>query len=160
MEKRKGIIANDLAHLGIVGDNGKVKITVPYHELEFSFVRSSGPGGQNVNKVNSKAVLRWNILGSPSLPILMRTRILTKLASRITADGDLILTSDRFRDQKMNKDDCIEKLAELLEGATHLPKPRKATKPTRSAKRRTLDKKGRDAQKKKLRGRVRSKADD
>lgn len=90
----------------------------------------------------------------------MRERILTKLAPRITVDGDIILTSDRYRDQKMNKDDCLEKLAELLEWATHLPKARKATKPTRSAKRRTLDTKGRDAQKKKLRGRVRSKADD
>lgn len=137
-----------------------MKITVPYHELEFSFVRSSGPGGQNVNKVNSKAVLRWKIIESASLPILMRERILTKLATRMTTEGDLILMSDRFRDQKMNKDDCIEKLAELLEWASHLPKARKATKPTRSAKRRTLEGKGRNAEKKKFRGKVSGKTDD
>lgn len=133
-----------------------MKIPIPYHELDFSFVRSSGPGGQNVNKVNSKAVLRWRITESPSLPVLMRERILTRLASRITGDGDIILMSDRYRDQKMNKDDCIQKLAELLESATHIPKARKATKPTRSAKRRTLEEKGRDAKKKKLRGKLRN----
>lgn len=133
-----------------------MKIPIPYHELDFSFVRSSGPGGQNVNKVNSKAVLRWRIIESPCLPVLMRERILTRLASRITGDGDLILMSDRYRDQKMNKDDCIQKLAELLEWATHIPKARKATKPTRSAKRRTLEEKGRDAKKKKLRGKLRN----
>ena len=132
-----------------------MKLTIPYHELDFSFVRSSGPGGQNVNKVNSKAVLRWRIVDSPSLPILGRTQILERLAPKITQEGDLIIMSDRFRDQKMNKDDCIAKLNELLEWASHTPKNRKKTKPTRSAKRRTLEGKGRVGEKKKLRGKVR-----
>ncbi len=132
-----------------------MKIQVPFHELEFSFVRSSGPGGQNVNKVNSKAVLRWRIIDSTALPILSRGRILSKLGPRLTTEGDLLITSDIHRDQKMNKDECIKKLVELLEWASHLPKARKATKPTRGAKRRTLEGKGREGKKKKLRSKVR-----
>ncbi len=134
---------------------GPRKFSLPYSELEFSFVRSSGPGGQNVNKVNSKAVLRWNISGTTCFRVEDHLRILAKLAPRLTGEGDLIVTSDRFRDQKQNKEDCVEKLIVLIEASMVVPKARRKTKPTRGSKRRKLDGKSRDGEKKKLRGKVR-----
>jgi ribosome-associated protein len=131
------------------------KFHLPYAELEFSFVRSSGPGGQNVNKVNSKAVLRWNLTDTTCFRVEDHLRIMTKLSTRLTAEGDLIVTSDRFRDQKQNKDDCVEKLIEMIEQAIAVPKARRKTKPTRGSKRRKLESKNRDGEKKKLRGKVR-----
>lgn len=128
---------------------------IPYAELEFSFVRSSGPGGQNVNKVNSKAVLRWNLANATCFSLEEHLRVMAKLAARLTSDGDLIVTSDRFRDQKQNKDDCIEKLEELLTQALAIPKARRKTKPTKGSKRRKLEGKYRDGEKKRLRGKVR-----
>lgn len=131
------------------------KFQVPYAELEFSFVRSSGPGGQNVNKVNSKAVLRWNLARATCFSIDQHLRVMTKLASRLTSEGDLIVMSDRFRDQKQNKDDCVEKLSELIAQALAVPKARRKTKPTKGSKRRKLESKNRDGEKKRLRGKVR-----
>ena len=131
------------------------KIPIPLQELDFSYVRSSGPGGQNVNKVNSKAVLRWNLMESTYYSPLLFERIRTRLAARLTKDGDLILMSDRFRDQKQNKDDCIQKLTALLESAVTVPKTRKDTKPTHSSKRRKREAKGQKSEVKKLRGKVR-----
>lgn len=131
------------------------KFTLPYAELDFSFVRSSGPGGQNVNKVNSKAVLRWNVAGTGCLTPEVHHRLLTKLGGRLTAEGDLVVTSDRFRDQKQNKDDCVEKLLAIVEQALAVPKARRKTKPTRSSKKRKLDSKRRDSETKKMRGKVR-----
>src|SRR5690348_15981932 len=107
-------------------------IRIPDWELELSYARSSGPGGQNVNKVNSKAVLRWNVQTSAALPEFARARILTRLASRISGDGSLVITSDRFRDQIRNREDCFEKLRELLRAALAQPKVRKETQPTRA----------------------------
>lgn len=127
-------------------------IHIPERELEISFARSSGPGGQNVNKVNSKAVLRWNVTHSPSLPEAVRERFLARFASRVTAMGDVVLTSDRFRDQGRNTEDCIEKLRELLMAVAHPPKQRKRTKPTRASRERRLRAKGHHSQKKKSRG--------
>jgi ribosome-associated protein len=127
---------------------------VPFHELEFSFARSSGPGGQNVNKVNTKAVLRWRPAESTSLPEHARERILARLAPKLTVEGDLVIASDRFRDQKRNKEDCIEKLVAILAQASAIPKARRKTKPSRSAKRKRRESKSRDSEKKKLRGRV------
>ncbi len=131
------------------------KFELPDAELEFSFVRSSGPGGQNVNKVNSKAVLRWNIASSSCFTIDQHLRVMTKLATQLTNEGDLIVTSDRFRDQKQNKDDCVEKLIALVEASLTVPKARRKTKPTKGSKRRKLDTKNRDGEKKRLRGKVR-----
>ncbi len=131
------------------------KFHLPYAELEFSFVRSSGPGGQNVNKVNSKAVLRWNLAGTSCFRAEDHLRIMTKLSARLTVDGDLMITSDRSRDQKQNKDDCVEKLIEMIEQALAVPKARRKTKPTRGSKRRKLENKNRDGEKKKLRGKIR-----
>ena len=102
-------------------------------ELKFTFVRSSGPGGQNVNKVNSKAVLRWNVLASPGLPDAARARFLSRFGARLTEAGDLLVTSQRFRDQKRNEEDCLEKLRAMLAAVAHPPKRRRKTKPTRAS---------------------------
>ena len=121
---------------------------VPQSELEFHFVRSSGPGGQNVNKVNSKAMLRWNVPGSLILTEDLRARLLSKWSSRLTGDGDLILMSDRFRDQIRNREDCIRKLHELITQALDEPKPRKKSKPSFSSRLRAKSKKKRHSEKK------------
>lgn len=131
------------------------KFRVPYSEFGFSFVRSSGPGGQNVNKVNSKAVLRWNLFRTSCFSPDELRRVLERLHSRLNEDGDLVIKSDRYRDQKKNKDDCIEKCIALIEASLHIPKTRKDTKPTRGSRRRKLEKKSRDGEKKRLREKVR-----
>ena len=97
-------------------------------EIEFTFVRSSGPGGQNVNKVNSKAVLRWNVVLNQSLRPDVRSRFLHEYASKLTAAGELILTSDAFRDQGRNREDCLKKLDAMLLAVAKPPKVRKKTK--------------------------------
>lgn len=125
--------------------------TLPESELEFTFVRSSGPGGQNVNKVNSKAVLRWNLLTSRAVSEELRARLLAALAPRLTRDGCLLVTSDRFRDQGRNREDCLEKLQAILRAASTPPRPRKKTKPSRSSKRKRLDSKGLHSEKKQSR---------
>ncbi len=128
-------------------------IRIPLDEFEFTYVRSSGPGGQNVNKVNSKAVLRWNPTTSPSLPDDVRRRLLERFASRFTTGGELVLTGDRFRDQRKNADDCLEKVREMLEAVARPPKKRKKSKPTRASKERRLEGKRRDSAKKQNRRR-------
>ena len=129
------------------------RITIPASELHFSFVRSSGPGGQNVNKVNSKAQLRWSVTRSAALPEEVRSRVLTRLASRITERGELVLSSQRYRDQAKNIGDCLAKLREMLASAAAPPKRRKKTKPPRSASESRLRDKRAKADKK--RGRAR-----
>ena len=124
-------------------------------EIECTYVRSSGPGGQNVNKVSSKCQLRWNALASVSLPPAVHQRVLTKLANRLTTDGSLIITSDRYRDQRRNRDDCLDKLHSLIAEAALKPKARKATRPTRASQRKRETTKKEHGKKKGLRGRVR-----
>jgi ribosome-associated protein len=114
------------------------RIRIPDEELSWSFVRSGGPGGQNVNKVASKAVLRWNLVASPSLPADVKARLQEQQRQRITNDGDLLVTSQRYRDQERNREDCEEKLRQMVLQALTPPKPRKKTKPTRGAKERRL----------------------
>jgi ribosome-associated protein len=124
------------------------QVRIPLDELTFTFARSGGPGGQNVNKVNSKAVLRWRVLESPSLDERVRARFIDQNRQRITEAGELILTSQRFRDQPKNIDDCREKLRELLLRAAIQPKRRKPTRPTAGSRRRRLsDKRQRSATK-------------
>src|SRR5262249_18116248 len=113
-------------------------IAIPDSEFVWSFVRSSGPGGQNVNKVASKAVLRWPVAASPSLPEHVKTRLIALNRRRVTTEGDLVLSSQRFRDQERNRLDCLEKLAELVREAAALPQPRRATRPSRGSKLRRL----------------------
>ena len=129
------------------------QVRIPDDEFSWSFVRSGGPGGQNVNKVASKAVLRWNALGSPSVPDDIKARLHQQQRRRITGDGDLLITSQRYRDQERNRLDCLEKLAQLLRAAVAIPKARRKTKPSRGAKERRLTaKKRRSAVKASRRG--------
>lgn len=117
------------------------RLSVPLREFRISFARSAGPGGQNVNKVNSKAVLRWSPAESPSLPDDVRRRLLSRYAHRLTSDGTLILTSQRFRDAGRNVADCLEKLRGMLADVARTPKPRKATRPSRGSVLRRLEQK-------------------
>jgi ribosome-associated protein len=124
------------------------QLRIPLDEFTFTFARSGGPGGQNVNKVNSKAVLRWRVLESPSLDERVRARFVEQNRQRITEAGDFIVTSQRFRDQPRNIEDCREKLRDLLARAVAQPKRRKPTKPTAGSRRRRLsDKRLRSANK-------------
>ena len=129
------------------------RIRIPDEEFTWTFVRSGGPGGQNVNKVASKAVLRWNVVASPSLPEDIKERLRQQQSRRLTNDGDLLLTSQRYRDQERNRLDCLEKLAEMLRAAAVRPKVRRKTKPSRGSKERRLAaKKRRSALKESRRG--------
>jgi ribosome-associated protein len=128
-------------------------LQVPDAELEWSYVRSGGPGGQNVNKVASKAVLRWNVAATAALPPDVKARLLAQQRGRVTTEGDLLVTSQRFRDQERNREDCLEKLRAMVTAATVAPKVRKKKKPTRASKERRLAaKKHRSAVKKQRRG--------
>jgi len=124
------------------------RIQIPMSEFEFSFARSSGPGGQNVNKVNSKALLRWNIVESKSLPEDVLARFIEKFQSRLTGEGELVIQSDRFRDQLRNQEDCLEKLRSLLLEVAVPPKLRRKTKPSRSAKKKRVESKKKHSEKK------------
>jgi ribosome-associated protein len=109
------------------------RIRIPDDELRFSFARSSGPGGQNVNKVNTKAVLRWAVQVSPSLPADLKHRFLARYGTRLTAAGEIVINSQRFREQGQNQRDCLEKLRELIAAVAIPPKRRKPTKPTKAS---------------------------
>lgn len=126
-------------------------VTIPESELDFTFVRSSGPGGQNVNKVNSKAVLRWNCLGSAAFRPAQKERILDFLKNKLTRDGHLLLSSDQFRDQGRNRLECLEKLRALLIDALKVREERKETRPTKGSVRRKQTQKRNNSLKKSLR---------
>lgn len=129
-------------------------LSVPLRELRFTFARSSGPGGQNVNKVNTKATLRWAVATTKSIPDDVRSRFMTKNRRRISAKGELLISSDRFRDQGRNVADCLEKLRGMLAEAAVVPKRRKPTRPSRGSVRRRLQEKRKQAEKKRLRRKV------
>jgi ribosome-associated protein len=123
-------------------------------ELEFSFIRASGPGGQNVNKVASAVQMRFDARGSPSLSNDVSTRLQKLAGSRLTNDGVIVITANRFRTQERNKADAIERLSELIAKAAAPPPPkRKATKPSRAARAKRVDAKTRRGAIKSLRGR-------
>jgi len=120
-------------------------------ELTISFIRASGPGGQNVNKVSTAAQLRFDLMGSPSLPAPVKSRARTLAGTRLTTDGEIVITADRFRTQALNRDDAVERLLELLRQAAIPPKPRRATRPTLASKQRRVEAKVKRGGIKKLR---------
>jgi ribosome-associated protein len=116
-------------------------ISIDPSELTISFIRASGPGGQNVNKVSSAAQLRFDLSGSPSLSASVKSRAARLAGSRLTTEGEIVITADRHRTQGLNRDDAIARLVELLREASVPPKPRRATRPTLASKQRRLEKK-------------------
>lgn len=131
-------------------------IVIDDSEIQEEFIRSSGPGGQNVNKVATTVQLRFDVANSPSLPDEVRERLISLARSRITEDGVLIINARRFRTQGRNRQDAIERLAELIRKAAEKPRSRRKTRPTLASKTRRLEDKHRRAETKKLRQGVQS----
>lgn len=130
-------------------------IQIPLREFDFTFARSSGPGGQNVNKVNTKAFLTWHVEGTDSLPSAVKDRFLKKYARRISKEGKIIVVSQRFRDQGRNVADCITKLQDLVRSVVAAPVKRKKTKPSKRAVQRRINEKKATSERKSRRKPVR-----
>ena len=113
-------------------------LAIPDDELVERFVRSSGPGGQNVNKVSTAVELRFDVASSPSLPEAVRARLLARRDRRLTDEGVLVLSAQRFRTQERNREDARERLAAVIGAALAAPKKRVATRPTQGSKERRL----------------------
>jgi ribosome-associated protein len=128
-----------------------MKINIPEYELYFSYSRSSGPGGQNVNKVNSKATMFWDYNNSPSVTDYVKRRLKSMFTNLINEDGLIVIISQESRSQKMNADLCVEKLYDMISRASVVPKVRKKSKPTRSSVEKRLTTKKRDGEIKKNR---------
>ena len=126
-------------------------VHLPLAELSIDYIRSPGPGGQNVNKVSSAAQLRFDLMGSPSLPEPLKQRAAVLAGSRLTTDGVIVITANRLRSQPLNRDDAIERLVAILREARLPPKPRRPTRPTLGSKQRRLEGKSQRGATKKLR---------
>ena len=118
-------------------------LSIPETEITVSFVRATGPGGQNVNKVATAAQLRFDVANSPSLTDEVRARLIKLAGRRMTADGILVIEAKRFRTQERNREDAIERLVTLISRAGQKPKDRRKTKPTAASRERRLKQKGR-----------------
>jgi len=124
------------------------RIRVAASEFRFRYDRSSGPGGQNVNKVNSKVTLHWGLKRSKSVSESLRQRFVKRFPRRINQQGEVVIASDRYRDQLRNRQDCLEKLRGLLLSVSRKSKPRRPTTPTRASQERRIENKKRRGDKK------------
>jgi len=129
------------------------QISLADDEITETFVRAGGPGGQNVNKVASAVQLRFDAAGSPSLPEAVKERLRRFAGRRMTSEGVIVITAQRFRTQERNRADALERLVELIRQASHAPRRRRPTRPTFASKQRRLESKARRASVKALRGR-------
>ncbi|OYW40290.1 MAG: aminoacyl-tRNA hydrolase [Hydrogenophilales bacterium 12-61-10] len=127
------------------------QIELDEREIQEDFVRASGPGGQNVNKVSTAVQLRFDVAHSPSLPEPVRARLAVLAGRRLTREGVLIIEAERYRSQRRNRDDALERLIELIREACEVDKPRRPTRPTLASKKRRLENKQRQGVTKKLR---------
>ena len=126
-------------------------ISIPDNELTFTFIRSSGPGGQNVNKVATAAQLRFDVRNSPSLPAEVKERLVKLAGARLTQEGVLVIEAKRFRTQEQNRQDALDRLVTLVRRAAARPKARRPTRPTLASKQRRLESKRRHSEIKRLR---------
>ncbi len=126
-------------------------IYIPDSELQFDFIRGSGPGGQNVNKVASAVQLRFDAEASNSIPEDMKSRLNRLAGKRMTEKGELIIHAKKYRQQEQNRKDAVDRFVRLLQAAARPPRPRRRTKPSRAAKERRIQNKRQTAQKKQLR---------
>ena len=116
-------------------------VSIGEDELSFDFVRSSGPGGQNVNKVSTAVQLRFDVKGSPSLSEALKARLIKLAGRKMTSSGELVISAYTFRSQEKNKDEALRRLSELITEASRVPKKRKKTKPTLASKTKRIESK-------------------
>jgi ribosome-associated protein len=130
------------------------QIALDDREVTLEFVRASGPGGQNVNKVATAVQLRFDAAHSPSLPEDVRTRLLAQAGGQITGEGVLVIDARRYRTQSRNREDALERLADIVRRAATPPKPRRPTRTPKAAKQKRLESKRRLSERKRLRREV------
>ncbi|HEY8381033.1 MAG TPA: alternative ribosome rescue aminoacyl-tRNA hydrolase ArfB [Microvirga sp.] len=126
-------------------------LSIDENEIEESFVRASGPGGQHVNKTSSAVQIRFDARRSPSLPNDVAVRLMSLAGHRLTQDGVIVITAQTHRSQMRNREDAVARLVDLIRQATERPKPRRATKPTKASKERRLESKSKRSEVKRMR---------